>query len=139
MSFLAAIPIIGKVVEKVVGVIDDLVPDKDLAAKLKAQVQMSVMSMDHAEIMETIKAQKDIIVAEAKSDSWLTRSWRPIVMLGFMAILFMTWFGYKPDYITDAVLSKVFQLLQIGIGGYVVGRSVEKAAGPVANIFKKKT
>jgi len=39
-----------------------------------------------------------------------------------MATLTMVWFD-NPD-----MMNNLFDLLKIGIGGYVVGRSVEKAA-----------
>ena len=35
MSIISMIPVVGKIVEKGLDIIDDLVPDKDLAAKFK--------------------------------------------------------------------------------------------------------
>jgi len=133
---LAALPVVGKILDKVIGVIDKAVPDKDLAEKLKQEISLTVMGMNHQELMATIAAQRDIIMAEANSESWLTRSWRPITMLGFLFLLFLTWFGIKPEYITESVLVEVFTLLKYGLGGYIVGRSIEKTAQPAIDIVK---
>ena len=77
-------------------------------------------------------AQSAVIVAEASSKSWMAASWRPICMLTFVAIIannyilfpYIQLFGGKamelsiPDHMWD--------LLKLGIGGYIAGRSGEK-------------
>lgn len=47
-------------------------------------------------------------------------------MLSFLGLLFLYWFGVQPENMPESVLLAVFDLLKIGIGGYIVGRSVEK-------------
>ena len=64
-------PILGDVVKRV------LPEDKDKAAEIERELQMQLM-MNSATVE---KAAADIILAEAKSDSWLASSWRPILML----------------------------------------------------------
>ncbi len=72
-------------------------------------------------------ARRDIILAEAKGN-WLQRSWRPLVMLTFAAIVAIGAFVPIP-YLADK--SEFWSLLKIGMGGYVIGRSVEKVADNV--------
>ena len=80
-------------------------------------------------------AQKEIILSES-SGNWLQRSWRPIVMLAFAFIVVYSFF-LQPAFFPNAVVVKdsipdhFWTLLEIGIGGYVVGRSVEKVATTV--------
>jgi predicted MFS family arabinose efflux permease len=80
---------------------------------------------------EQIKAQKEIIVAEIKN-GWLSRNWRPILMLTIVAIVANNYIVYPYlSMFTDNVKilslpDKLWNLMQIGVGGYIVGRSGEK-------------
>jgi len=49
-------------------------------------------------------------------------------MLAFVGIVISYWFGYQPVNMTQDTLGDVFDLIKIGLGGYVVGRSGEKIA-----------
>lgn len=73
-------------------------------------------------------AAANIVTEEAKSDHWLTSAWRPMVMLTFTALVVAHWFGWTADNITDQVTEKLLSIVQLGLGGYVIGRSVEKTA-----------
>ncbi len=136
--FWDTIPIIGTVIKKTLGIIDKAVPDKDLREKLKTQVTLELSQMDHSEIEKLIENRAKIVVAEAQGHSWLQRNWRPMLMTVFTFII--AW-----NYAVVPVLSCVFtqlkpaiippdmwQLLKIGVGGYIVGRSGEK----IAQVFK---
>ena len=83
--------------------------------------------------------QTDIILAEAKGN-WLQRSWRPILMLSFGFIIIYTKFisQLSSHLVTPELEPEFWNLLDIGIGGYVIGRSAEKIADKVAPIFKNK-
>ena len=78
-----------------------------------------------------IEARAGVIRAEA-TGNWLQRSWRPLVMLIFAVIVLIGTFTSLPML---ADTSRFWDLLEIGLGGYVVGRSGEKMAGA---IFKEK-
>ena len=105
--------------------------EKAKAHKELTKVQNSLISqvMEHEE--EQIKAQKEIITAEIKS-GWLSRSWRPILMLTIVAIVANNYliYPYLSMFTEKAVVldlpSKLWNLMQIGVGGYIAGRSGEK-------------
>jgi len=110
-------------------IIDKIFPDKTEAAKAKVRL----MELEQAGELEELKAAAQIITAEAKSDHWIVASWRPITMLVFVAIIANNYIIYPylslfwnaaPEL---AVPGEMWGLLKIGIGGYVVGRSAEKA------------
>ena len=82
-----------------------------------------------------LQAQSKIITAEASSEHWLVAAWRPITMLVFVFIIannyilvpYINMFlenDIKPLELTE----QMWELLKIGLGGYVVGRSAEKFA-----------
>ena len=68
--------------------------------------------------------QSAIIQAESTGQSWLQRNWRPVTMLTFVAIIVL----YALGLITleEKFAEEFMQLVQIGLGGYVAGRSAEK-------------
>ena len=52
----------------------------------------------------------------------MQRNWRPITMLSFLTLVILDSFGLLVFRLSD----EAWLLLQIGLGGYVVGRSAEK-------------
>lgn len=110
--------------DSVFGVIDKSITDKDKVNEIKAQLKMEMLNQES----QLVKSATAIIEAEAKSESWLTRSWRPLTMLTFLGLLCSYWVGLAPDYLVNnpQLVEKLFTLLQVGIGGYIIGRSAEK-------------
>ena len=114
--------------------IEKSVPDKDLQEKLKAQLQTQLLQSNTAELQAAAK----IVEAEAKA-GWFAASWRPLLMYVLIFILLWNYvlgpvilFFFKAS-ITIQLPGDVWTLLQIGLGGYVVGRSAESVARTMAN------
>jgi len=110
---------ISDVVNKV---IDKVAPDAGTAEKLKAAFAMELLKVDS----DGLKAQVSIILAEANGESWLQRNWRPLLMIWFAMLISAYWFGYTPENLTEKIVLKLFSIIQLGIGGYVIGRTGEK-------------
>jgi hypothetical protein len=106
--------------------IDKFWPDAGEVERQKVQTLLAVFM-----------AQADIVKAEAQSGSWLARSWRPITMLVFVGLIVARWFGWAAPNLTDAEYLKLWDIVELGLGGYVVGRSVEKVAPSIAAALKK--
>jgi hypothetical protein len=118
---------------KALDIVDDLIPDKDLAAKLKVALQQRILEITSTEFLTLLQSQTKIILAEAGGNS-LQRNWRPILMLVIVAIVannyllypYLSLFWAKaPELVLP---DHLYQLMKIGVGGYVVGRSAEKVA-----------
>jgi hypothetical protein len=80
------------------------------------------------------RAISDIIASEASSQFWLTACWRPLLMLIFAGIIVSSWFGYVPPHMGDTMspmLARIFDLMELGMGGYIGGRTIEKIATQV--------
>ena len=103
--------------------IDKAFPDKTEANKLKAQIDQQLISMDMAEL----KAATSVITAEASGESWLQRCWRPITMLTFVGLIVAHWLGWTAPNLSEDQTLALLDIVKIGLGGYVVGRSAEKA------------
>lgn len=103
-------------------IIDKIAPDADLAEKLKFEITRELMKADN----DILNRQADIIVAEAQGGSWLQNSWRPLIMLNFGVLITAHWLGFTPDNLGDAQVLALLDIVQVGLGGYIVGRSAEK-------------
>jgi len=132
MSFLAALPIIGDFFEGLFGVIDKAVLDKDEANKLKSQIETIVQNGDIKKFEADMEARSKIVIAEAQGKSALQRNWRPILMLSIVAIVVNNYilFPYLSMFTDKVVIlelpNALFNLMTVGVGGYIVGRSGEK-------------
>jgi len=85
--------------------------------------------------LELQKMQTEIIVSESNGN-WLQRSWRPILMLAFgFIVIYVKFLAPLFDFRIPELEDEFWNLLQLGIGGYVVGRSAEKIS---KNITIKK-
>jgi hypothetical protein len=136
-GLLSAIP---EAIKGVFGLIDDLHTSDEEKLTLKQQMfALQAQLMSHAMDFEArqIEARAKIVEAEAKSEGFLTRSWRPIVMLTFCGLVVARWFGLSAN-IPLEIEQQLWMLLQIGIGGYVAGRSAEKVAEVVGAAMRSK-
>lgn len=71
-------------------------------------------------------AAAQIIAAEATSESWLTRTWRPLVVLCFTVILLGNLTGLVHSPISEAHIDRMFDLVEISVLGYMGMRSADK-------------
>jgi hypothetical protein len=117
---LAALSTIAPLAKMLFSTVDKAIPDKDLAEKLKAQLNTELLKSS----TEQLKAAASIVEAEAKA-GWFSASWRPLLM--YVLIFILVW-----NYIIGPVIKlmigtvitfelpgDVWTLLQIGLGGYV--------------------
>ena len=126
---------IKKIFSPIVAIIDKAVPDKDKKNELKAhikelEIQMSGKLLDNE--VKLIQAQASVIEKEAGGESALQRLWRPGAMVTFLVIIVYNMiavpiFGLPPSSM-DAVPDKLWTLMTIGMGGYIIGRSGEHIA-----------
>ncbi len=122
-------------IKSVGGVIDNLTTsdkeklDAKLAlVKIEQEFNLAVLTADGA----TVREQAAVIKAEIASESWMARNWRPILMLTFTFIVAYNYvFAPMFSMTTLPIPQDMWQLLKLGIGGYVIGRSVEKVSSDV--------
>lgn len=108
--------------KKVGDAIDKLITSDEEKLILKNELNKMVIE----ESLKTQQLQSEIINNEAKGN-FLQRSWRPILMLSFGFIVMYSKFFAPAFGLPNTVLEPDFwTLLNIGVGGYVVGRTVEK-------------
>lgn len=115
------LPVVGNVLDRVL-------PDQVERDKVKAELQAQMLQ--HSATIE--KAAAEVVVAEAKGESWLQRNWRPITMMSFVVIVVNNYIAvpwlqtFGAPAVSLDIPPDMWSLLQIGIGGYIVSRGAEK-------------
>lgn len=128
---------LGDIFKPAAELVDNIHTSEEERLKLKNQLvtlqnSMSVKLLDYEKSL--MEAQASVIKNEAQGASWLQRNWRPITMITFLVLVVCDVFGFLKFRLAD----QAWTLLQIGLGGYVIGRSVEKTAPSVVNALTKK-
>lgn len=121
--------IIGELVKKGMDLIDDVFTSDEE----KAQAQRELESLSQAGDLQALNAfvgvlkeKSKVVTAEANSEHWLTANWRPITMMVMLGLIISRWFGIENPDMSPEEYILAWKMLQLGIGGYIGGRTVEK-------------
>ena len=128
--------LLSGLVDPVTKLVDDLHTSDEERLTLKGEL-FKVQSALAVQMMgyeaRLVEAKTKVITAEANGASVLQRIWRPITMLTFLGLVVADTFGLT----TFRLAPEAWTLLQLGLGGYVVGRSAEKIMPSVIGAMKK--
>lgn len=127
----ALIPVLAPILGNI---IKSKFPDPQEQAKVEAEVNQALWMNAH----QLNIAAAEIIKAEAASDHWLAANWRPLMMLVFGGLIVARWFGWATPELSEAEYLKLWDIVQLGIGGYTIGRSVEKVLPSVMDAVKTR-
>lgn len=126
---------LSQVIGAAVGTVTETIGDLFTADKERLAARNALQELETRLVREALgyeaqlaTAQAAVIQAEAKGSSWIQRSWRPVTMLVFVALVAARWMGWTAPGMTEAEYLSVYELIKIGLGGYILGRSAEKIA-----------
>jgi hypothetical protein len=122
----ALAPILGDALRR-------LFPDPEARQRAEAELHAALI----ARAGELEQAAGTIIKAEAQSEHWLAACWRPILMLTFGGLIVARWLGWSAPGISEAEVLKLWDIVQLGLGGYVIGRSAEKIVPRLAEALRR--
>tara|TARA_R110000824_G_scaffold157971_3_gene331532 strand:- start:1704 stop:2117 length:414 start_codon:yes stop_codon:yes gene_type:complete len=126
---------LSKALDPISKAIDNLHTSDEERLSIKAEllgVQAKLVSEVIVYETKLADAQANVIMSEANAESWIARSWRPITMLTFVGLIVYS-------QLTENVIpDQLWTVVQIGLGGYVAGRSLEKTAGSVVKVLKTR-
>ena len=136
---LAAQVAMGLVQGPVTKALEAYVSDLELRRKLAAELEQQTL----AYLSKSVELGTGVVLAEVQSEHWLSRSWRPILMLILMGFLLLAGLilpmadlftghpiNFQPRW--QLLPGGFWDFLAIGMGGYIGGRSLEKVAGIVS-------
>lgn len=121
MNFLSLLPLFSTLVDR-------LFPDKNKQDEAKAEMQR-ILNDAEAKRQEAeaskMESQSKVIVAEASSQSYAARNWRPHLMYSLMAVIPYNYivapvlmsFGLRIDLVP--IPPELWTVLSIGLGGYI--------------------
>ena len=125
--------ILGKVAGSVA---DRIFPDPEHELK-RIELQQALQAAVLERTSEIERAAAEVVKAEAQGQSWLQRTWRPVTMLVFVALIVARWLGWSAPNLGEAEVMKLWDIVEIGLGGYVIGRSAEKILPELVTAIKK--
>lgn len=129
----ALLPVLGPILGQVAKSVFPSAEDEIRRLEIQARMQEALIA-NQAQIEA---AAADVIRTEAEGESWLQRNWRPLTMMVFVGLIVGKWLGYTAPGVSEALELRLLGLIEIGLGGYVIGRSVEKVAPVIAGALKK--
>lgn len=112
--------------------IDRLWPDP----AQRDQAKLAMLELAQKGELAEFAGRSEIVKTEAASSHWLAANWRPITMLVFCSLIVARWFGWAAPNLSEAEYLKLWSIVEFGLGGYVVGRSVEKIVPAAAAALK---
>ena len=119
--------LIANIFKPAAKLVDDLhtSDEERLTAKSKMlEVQAAAMQQVFDYETQALTARANIVNSDASSGNLLASSWRPLTMLTFLVLAV----GDSLGLLATPLRDEAWMLLQLGLGGYVVGRSGEKIA-----------
>lgn len=136
---------VGDIFTPVASLIDNVHTSEEEKLKLKNSLvslqnevtkgQMELLSKAMDLEKKALEAQTAVLTAEAGSQSWIARNWRPLTMLNFVIITTLHALGLID--MNPEMSGNYFDLVKLGLGGYVAGRSLEKIAPAISKSLGK--
>ena len=120
------------ILPSIFSLVDKLIPDQ----KASAEAKLKVMEMQQSGQLKEFEGAVKILTTEMQGN-WLQKSWRPLVMIVFTALIVARWLGFSAPNLSQEEYMALWDIVELGLGGYVIGRSAEKIAGTVSENLKK--
>jgi len=136
---MSVLSLIGDIFKPAADLVDNLHTSAEEKGEIKAkldQIALDAQSRILDFVAKMAEQQANVIISEQQSQDKWVRMWRPVLMYLIMAIiavkylvepLIFSWLF--PSFEGIILPEQLFTLLQIGVGGYVIGRSGEKMVG----------
>lgn len=112
--------------------IDRLWPDPTQ----RDQARLAMLELAQKGELAELTGRAEIVKTEAASEHVLAATWRPILMLTFGSLIVARWLGFSAPGISEAEVLKLWDIVELGLGGYVIGRSAEKIIPAAAAALK---
>lgn len=119
----------------------DKIDKSDEKLELQLKYKELLMNMEGAFLEhegKLLDTKTRIIETETKGESWLQRNWRPMLMCICMFIVFNNYVLVPYFNLPVTTLDEhIWTLMDLGVGGYVAGRSLEKISEKLGPMLVK--
>jgi len=123
--------VVGDVVDSVGDAADNLFTsdqEHKKAERLMKKVEVRLEEKLLKVKQQLIQQRGSVLEKEVQGESWYQRAWRPFTMVVFVGVIVAHWFGVAGTHLDPAIQEWLYKVIQLGLGGYVFGRSAEKIA-----------
>jgi len=123
--------VVGDVVDSIGDAADDLFTNEEERRKAKRLMKKVEVGLEEKMLevkQQLVKQRGSVLEKEVQGESWYQRAWRPFTMVIFVGIIVAHWFGVAGTHLDPAIQEWLYKVIQLGLGGYVFGRSAEKIA-----------
>jgi hypothetical protein len=103
----------------------------------KSEARLELLKLAQSGELTVLTSRAGIIQAEAASSHWLAANWRPLTMLVFVSLIVARWFGFAAPELAPEEYLKLWDIVELALGGYVIGRSAEKILPSVISSIKR--
>ncbi len=120
---------ISAILTAILPILNKIIPDPDKRLETQAALEKALMESQD----KIYDSMKDVMVADSQSESAYTRYARPTVLywsLGIISlVVVLAPFGFDHSILEalTTVPSKLWDLMTVSFGGFIIGRSAEKA------------
>ena len=104
--------ILGKIAGTVA---ERIFPDPEHELK-RLELQQALQAAVLERTAEIEKAAADVVKTEAQGQSWLQRTWWPITMLVFVALIVARWLGWSAPNLSQAEALKLWDIVEVRPG-----------------------
>lgn len=120
----------------------DKIDKSDEKLELQLKYKELLMNIEGACIeyeSKLLETKSKIVESETKGESWLQRNWRPVLMCICMFIVFNNYVLVPYFHLPVTTLDEhIWTLMDLGVGGYVAGRSLEKITENLGPILENR-
>jgi len=130
-SFFDIGSVVGSVVDSVGDAADDLFTsekERKKAERLTKKIEVELEEKLLEVKTQLIRQRGSVLEKEVQGESWYQRAWRPFTMIVFVGVIVGHWFGVAGTHLDPSIQEWLYKVIQLGLGGYVFGRSAEKIA-----------
>lgn len=122
MSILSTI--FGKGAKEITDSVGSIIDNLSTSDNEKLDAKAKLTDIVLKSLNSLYNAQRDVLMKEM-SGNWLQKSWRPLTMLTFVVLLVLRWTGLATHDLPVELESQLMDIIKLGLGGYVIGRSAE--------------
>jgi len=128
MSILSKI--LGKETREIIKASDSLIDNVSTSDEEKLSLKNGMGALFVDSILKVTGIQAQAIQSEMNGN-FLQRSWRPISMLTFLALLVCAFFGWHKNTLNPELELEIVSMIKLGLTGFVALRSIEKVSDKI--------
>jgi hypothetical protein len=127
------IPILDAVLDGVSTALEKIFPDQNVLVQAKAEIEKELLINRRQQLEQLLQAQKDVLLTELQSQSWISRNWRALLMvsLSFVVVSNYAIMPYLQAFTGIAVIVDLpeflYYILLAGMLGYLMNTDMLKA------------